>query len=79
MHVAHLSPHVSNHSESLYHLVLTPTCSAAVAVFGVPEYGSRVHTHDHDGSEAPDESPDQESHPIPHKQIDPLRVHIDSL
>ncbi|GJX06942.1 putative reverse transcriptase domain-containing protein [Tanacetum coccineum] len=30
----------------------------AVAVSGVPEDGSRVHTHDHDGSEAPDESPD---------------------
>ncbi|GJW58435.1 hypothetical protein Tco_0105166 [Tanacetum coccineum] len=25
---------------------------------GVPGDGSRVHTHDHDGSEAPDESPD---------------------
>ncbi|GKD34350.1 hypothetical protein Tco_1249859 [Tanacetum coccineum] len=30
----------------------------AVAVSGVPEDGSRVHTHDHDGSEAPDESLD---------------------
>ncbi|GKG23026.1 hypothetical protein Tco_0388329 [Tanacetum coccineum] len=55
MHVTHLLPHVSNYSESLYHLFLTPT---AVAVSGVPEDRSRVHTHDHDGSEAPDESPD---------------------
>ncbi|GJR02413.1 hypothetical protein Tco_0525397 [Tanacetum coccineum] len=30
----------------------------AVAVSGVPRDGSRVHTHDHDGSEAPDESID---------------------
>ncbi|GJV06624.1 hypothetical protein Tco_1344280 [Tanacetum coccineum] len=30
----------------------------AVAVSGVPGDGSRVHTHDHGGSEAPDESPD---------------------
>ncbi|GKA51831.1 hypothetical protein Tco_0745027 [Tanacetum coccineum] len=30
----------------------------AVAVLDVPGYGSRVHTHDHDGSEAPDGSPD---------------------
>ncbi|GJX87663.1 hypothetical protein Tco_0339677 [Tanacetum coccineum] len=30
----------------------------AVAVFGVPGDGSRVHTRDHDGSEAPDDSPD---------------------
>ncbi|GJW25244.1 hypothetical protein Tco_0039055 [Tanacetum coccineum] len=29
-----------------------------VAVSGVPEDGSRVHTHDHDGSEAPEESLD---------------------
>ncbi|GJR22796.1 hypothetical protein Tco_0971323 [Tanacetum coccineum] len=32
--------------------------SAAVAVSGVPGDRSHVHTHDHDGSEAPDESPD---------------------
>ncbi|GJW30546.1 hypothetical protein Tco_0047421 [Tanacetum coccineum] len=31
---------------------------AAVAMSGVPGDRSRVHTHDHDGSEAPDESPD---------------------
>ncbi|GJZ85414.1 hypothetical protein Tco_0650753 [Tanacetum coccineum] len=30
----------------------------AVAVSGVPEDGSRVHTHDYDRSEAPDESHD---------------------
>ncbi|GKD83398.1 hypothetical protein Tco_1350237, partial [Tanacetum coccineum] len=30
----------------------------AVAVSGVHRDGSHVHTHDHDGSEAPDESPD---------------------
>ncbi|GKD81463.1 hypothetical protein Tco_1348302, partial [Tanacetum coccineum] len=29
-----------------------------VAVSGVPRDGSRVHTHDHDGSKSPDESPD---------------------
>ncbi|GKF13537.1 hypothetical protein Tco_0054999, partial [Tanacetum coccineum] len=29
-----------------------------VAVSDVPGGGSHVHTHDHDGSEAPDESPD---------------------
>ncbi|GKB33200.1 hypothetical protein Tco_0872601, partial [Tanacetum coccineum] len=29
----------------------------AVVVSGVPVDGSRVHTHDHDGSKAPDESP----------------------
>ncbi|GKF35583.1 hypothetical protein Tco_0112341, partial [Tanacetum coccineum] len=28
-----------------------------VAVSGVPGDGSRMHTHDHDGSEAPDGSP----------------------
>ncbi|GKD66971.1 hypothetical protein Tco_1309079 [Tanacetum coccineum] len=54
MHVAHLSPHISDDSESLYHLVLMPT----ITMFGMPEGGSRVHTHDHDGSKAPDESPD---------------------
>ncbi|GJS77410.1 hypothetical protein Tco_1032149 [Tanacetum coccineum] len=55
MHVAHLSPHISNDLESLYHLVLTPTVT--VAVSGVPGDRSRVHTHDHDVSEAPDELP----------------------
>ncbi|GJZ62508.1 hypothetical protein Tco_0618645 [Tanacetum coccineum] len=30
----------------------------AVAVLGMPGDGSRVHTHDHDRSEALDESPD---------------------
>ncbi|GJW09838.1 hypothetical protein Tco_1575665 [Tanacetum coccineum] len=56
MHVAHLSPHISDDSESLYHLVLAPTIT--VAMFGVPGDRSHVHTHDHDGPEAPDESPD---------------------
>ncbi|GJR08369.1 hypothetical protein Tco_0791021 [Tanacetum coccineum] len=56
MHDAHLSPHISNDSESLYHLVLTPM--ATVAMSGVHGDGSCVHTHDHDVSEAPDESPD---------------------
>ncbi|GKG53195.1 hypothetical protein Tco_0552463, partial [Tanacetum coccineum] len=37
-------------------MCLTPTI--IVAVFGVPGDGSRMHTHDHDGSEAPDKSPD---------------------
>ncbi|GKG03651.1 hypothetical protein Tco_0311287 [Tanacetum coccineum] len=81
MHVTHLSPHVSNDSKSLYHLVLTPTVT--VAVSGVPRDGSRMHTHDHDGSEAPDESLDSiiSSEPKPPGSIglDPLRVHIDSL
>ncbi|GJW29262.1 hypothetical protein Tco_0046137 [Tanacetum coccineum] len=40
---------------SLWVLVCSP---AAVAVSGVPGDGSRVHTHDHDGSEALDEFPD---------------------
>ncbi|GJY49065.1 hypothetical protein Tco_0439021 [Tanacetum coccineum] len=31
--------------------------SSSVAVSGVPGDGSRMHTHDHDGSKAPDESP----------------------
>ncbi|GKG02352.1 hypothetical protein Tco_0309988 [Tanacetum coccineum] len=56
MHAAHLLPHVSNDSESLYHLCLTSTIT--VALSGVPEDGSHVHTHDHDGSEAPDELSD---------------------
>ncbi|GKF92849.1 hypothetical protein Tco_0279568, partial [Tanacetum coccineum] len=55
-HVAHLSPHISDDSKSLYHLVLTPTIT--VAMSGMPRDGSRMHTHDHDGSEAPDELSD---------------------
>ncbi|GJX19891.1 hypothetical protein Tco_0222568 [Tanacetum coccineum] len=35
-----------------------PEPKFTVVVPGVPGYGSHVHTHDHDGSEAPDESPD---------------------
>ncbi|GKF14460.1 hypothetical protein Tco_0055922 [Tanacetum coccineum] len=38
--------------------VFGPLLVVAVAVSGVPGDGSRVHTHDHDVSEAPDESPD---------------------
>ncbi|GKB50730.1 hypothetical protein Tco_0901483 [Tanacetum coccineum] len=34
------------------------TSTATVAMSGVPGEGSRMHTHDHGGSEAPDESPD---------------------
>ncbi|GKA73811.1 hypothetical protein Tco_0780113 [Tanacetum coccineum] len=52
---AHLSPHVSHHTESLYHPCLTPMVT--IAVFDVPGDGSRGHTHDHDRSEAPDGSP----------------------
>ncbi|GKB20059.1 hypothetical protein Tco_0853982, partial [Tanacetum coccineum] len=33
-------------------------CPATIAVSGVPGDGSHMHTHDHDGSEAPDESHD---------------------
>ncbi|GKF57143.1 hypothetical protein Tco_0170680 [Tanacetum coccineum] len=39
-------------------MVLTPTYSAAVAVSNEPGDGFRVHIHDHDGSEALDDSPD---------------------
>ncbi|GJW05964.1 putative reverse transcriptase domain-containing protein [Tanacetum coccineum] len=50
VHVSNLSPHViSSHRESL---------SISVAMSDVPRDGSRVHTHDHGGSEAPDGSPD---------------------
>ncbi|GKE34443.1 hypothetical protein Tco_1453765 [Tanacetum coccineum] len=38
--------------------VFGPFLVVAVAVSDKPGDGSRVHTHDHDGSEAPDESPD---------------------
>ncbi|GJR56939.1 hypothetical protein Tco_1499101, partial [Tanacetum coccineum] len=44
---------------------------AAVAVSSVPGDGSRVHTHDHDGSEAPDESPGS----ILSSEPKPLRKH----
>ncbi|GKG49360.1 hypothetical protein Tco_0515812, partial [Tanacetum coccineum] len=39
-------------------LCLNESTLQLIAVSGVPRDGSRVHTHDHDGSEAPDESPD---------------------
>ncbi|GJR80861.1 hypothetical protein Tco_0151646 [Tanacetum coccineum] len=42
-----------------------------VAAPDVPGYGSRVHTHDHDGSEAPDGSPDT----ILSSESKPLRKH----
>ncbi|GJV14143.1 hypothetical protein Tco_1359466 [Tanacetum coccineum] len=70
MHVAHISPHVSFVSgEVSTNLVLTVSRvrslrkavtqpAAPVVASGVPGDGSRMHTHDHDGSEAPDESPD---------------------
>ncbi|GJW89667.1 hypothetical protein Tco_0167220 [Tanacetum coccineum] len=66
------SPHVSNDLESLYHLCLMSTYPAAVAVSGVPGDGSRVHTHDHGGSEAPDESLDS----ILSSEPKPLRKHM---
>ncbi|GKD94982.1 hypothetical protein Tco_1374819 [Tanacetum coccineum] len=43
-------------SEISSHLCLMSTVT--VVVSGVPRDGSRVHTHDHDGSEALDESHD---------------------
>ncbi|GKG25632.1 hypothetical protein Tco_0398778, partial [Tanacetum coccineum] len=45
---------LSSHGESLPSVPDT----YAVAVSDVPGYGSRVRTHDHGGSEAPDGSPD---------------------
>ncbi|GJV91902.1 hypothetical protein Tco_1539715 [Tanacetum coccineum] len=44
---------------------------AAVAVSGVHRDGSRVHTHDHDGSKVPDESPNS----ILLSEPKPLRKH----
>ncbi|GKB26950.1 hypothetical protein Tco_0866351, partial [Tanacetum coccineum] len=62
-----LTQRLSNRPQSLRFLQVKPelvhcTTSALltekpVAASGVPRDGSRVHTHDHDGSEAPDESP----------------------
>ncbi|GJZ37202.1 hypothetical protein Tco_0583393 [Tanacetum coccineum] len=60
---------ISNDSESLYHLVLMPMVT--IAVFGVPGDESRVHTHDHDVSDAPDESPNS----ILLSEPKPLRKH----
>ncbi|GJW88523.1 hypothetical protein Tco_0163863 [Tanacetum coccineum] len=51
--------------------LLSVTDAYAVAVSGMPGDGSRVHTHDHDGSEAPDESPDS----ILSSEPKPLRKH----
>ncbi|GJX79997.1 hypothetical protein Tco_0328146 [Tanacetum coccineum] len=43
----------------------------SVAVSDKPGDGSRVHTHDHDGSAAPDESPDS----ILSSELKPLGKH----
>ncbi|GJY61544.1 hypothetical protein Tco_0462201 [Tanacetum coccineum] len=40
------------------HLHVAHLSASSGAVYGVPGDESRVHTHDHDGSEAPNESPD---------------------
>ncbi|GJZ18955.1 hypothetical protein Tco_0555545 [Tanacetum coccineum] len=48
-----------------------PQSNPTVAVSDDPEDGSRVHTHNHDGSEAPDESPDS----IISSEPKPLRKH----
>ncbi|GKF47362.1 hypothetical protein Tco_0137164 [Tanacetum coccineum] len=42
----------------LMSLITRRVSTISVAMFDVPGYGSRVHTHDHGGSEAPDGSPD---------------------
>ncbi|GKA03224.1 hypothetical protein Tco_0676005 [Tanacetum coccineum] len=52
-------------------MCLTSTYSVTVAVSDVPGDGSRVHTHDHDGFEAPDESLDL----ILSSEPKPLRKH----
>ncbi|GKB09738.1 hypothetical protein Tco_0838050 [Tanacetum coccineum] len=53
------------YGQSLEALLTQPAASETVS--GVPEDGSRMPTHDHDGSEAPDESPDSilSSEPMP--------------
>ncbi|GJV40497.1 hypothetical protein Tco_1418937 [Tanacetum coccineum] len=70
-------------TRSAYHLSLASCLSSlgeslpsvpdahAVAVSGVPRDGSRVHTYDHGGSEAPDGSPDS----ILSSEPKPLRKH----
>ncbi|GJV63418.1 hypothetical protein Tco_1474246 [Tanacetum coccineum] len=72
-HVANLSLLSSDDSESFYHL--SPwrlrSVSRTIAVSGVPVDRSHVHTHDHDGSEAPDELPDS----IPSNEPKPLGKH----
>ncbi|GKF26438.1 hypothetical protein Tco_0082332 [Tanacetum coccineum] len=42
----------------LMSLITQRVSAISVAVPDVPGYESRMHTHDHDGSEAPDGSPD---------------------
>ncbi|GJU36296.1 hypothetical protein Tco_1184650 [Tanacetum coccineum] len=53
------------------HVVWVGVVNRAVAVSGVPGDRSRVHTHDHDVSEAPDESSD----PILSSEPKPLGKH----
>ncbi|GJS31978.1 hypothetical protein Tco_0492598 [Tanacetum coccineum] len=48
-------PHISHHSENLYHLCLTSTIT--IAVSDVPGSGTRVHTHAHGGSKAYNDLP----------------------
>ncbi|GJT15585.1 hypothetical protein Tco_0874291 [Tanacetum coccineum] len=63
VHVSNLSPHViSSHRESL-----------SISVSGMPGDGSRVHTHNHSGFEAPDGSPDSilSSEPKPLEKYKP--------
>ncbi|GJZ44251.1 hypothetical protein Tco_0591506 [Tanacetum coccineum] len=42
----------------LMSLITRRVSAISVVVPDVPGYGPRVHTHDHDGSEAPNGSPD---------------------
>ncbi|GKC23055.1 hypothetical protein Tco_1025205, partial [Tanacetum coccineum] len=49
---------LSSHGESLPSVPDAYEYPVAVAVSGVPGDRSRMHTHDYDGSEALDESPD---------------------
>ncbi|GJR69383.1 hypothetical protein Tco_0015448 [Tanacetum coccineum] len=51
-------PHYLMTKRGLYPSVPTPTSTLYRAVSGVPGDRSRMHTHDYDGSEALDESPD---------------------
>ncbi|GKB93735.1 hypothetical protein Tco_0979872 [Tanacetum coccineum] len=62
---------MSHHSESLYYLSLTFMYPVTVAMSDVPGTRSRVHTHDHGGSEAHDEL----SNSIQLSEPKPLRKH----
>ncbi|GKB69716.1 hypothetical protein Tco_0931128 [Tanacetum coccineum] len=55
----------------LMSLITRRVSAISVVVPDVPGYGSRVHTHDHDGSKAPDGSPDS----ILSSEPKPLRKH----